>query len=510
MKNLADIVNVSIGIEEPIVDSASFDNMLIIGPEPKQWDGLTDDERAKKDSVYICSSATELTEKDSLYASTDKVDGDPIGIAGRVAFTQDPKPDKVYFAVNKKLPATIKDCSVIVAATKEDIPAALLGKVGESSVTGLPWIIASYKEVDADANRQTNLAISKGSGDYSGVVKNTVDGVNYASLSIASDPAGTYVIRIEDKVYATAAKETVTNATDCILTIEVNADGAIVDNSETVKYERMAEDITATLERALLTSGWYVVCPTYLDKVTLEKIGNWVDSQSKLTVFSVVDMPEDGETPILDKSLRCAGIFAKQGLEQALADVPRDNLYINVAWAAKCLNYQAGSETWALKTLVGMQPASLTSTQMRKLEVMHLSYYTTCADRDITCNGQVTYGEWIDVVRFRDWLQNDMQKAIYSLLVKNPKVPYTDRGIALVKSEMIASLKRGQQNGGIAESEYNDDGDEIPGYVVSVPRSANISDSQKKSRKLVDCKFRARLAGAIHAVEVKGTLAYSL
>ena len=120
MKNLADIVNVSIGIEEPIVDSASFYNMLIIGPEPKQWDGLTDDERAKKDSVYICSSATELTEKDSLYASTDKVDGDPIGIAGRVAFTQDPKPDKVYFAVNKKLPATIKDCSVIVAATKVD------------------------------------------------------------------------------------------------------------------------------------------------------------------------------------------------------------------------------------------------------------------------------------------------------------------------------------------------------------------------------------------------------
>lgn len=510
MKNLSDIVNVSISIEEPLVDSTSFDNMLIIGPEPKSWEALSDEEHEKKDSVYICSSATELTEKDSLFADTDELSGDPIGIAGRVAFSQDPKPDKVYFAVNKKLPATVTDCEVIVAKAKEDFPAELLGELGNEEVTGLPWIIASYKEKDTEVYRKTGISISKGTGDYSNIVKATVGDTNYACLSIASGTEGAYTVRIEDTTYSTAAKESVTNATACTMSFEVSEDGDITDNSETVKYEKSNEDITATLERALLTNGWYAVCPTYTDKAMLEKIGSWVDSQTKICGFTVVEVPEDGETPICDKSLRCYGVFAKQSFEQNTEDIPKDNLYINVAWTAKCLNYQSGSETWALKTLVGMQSASLTSTQMRKLENLNLNYYTTCADRDITLDGKVTYGEWIDVIRFRDWLQNDMQKAIFSLLLKNPKIPYTDKGIALVKSEMIASLKRGQQNGGIADTEYDDDDNEIPGFVVTVPRAANITDSQKKSRKLTDCKFRARLAGAIHAVDINGTLAYSI
>lgn len=510
MKNLSDIVNVAISIEEPLVDTTSFDNMLIIGPEPKSWDSFSDDERAKKDSIFICSGETELTEKDSLFADTDEISGDPIGIAGRVAFSQDPKPDKVYFAVNKKLPATIKDCSVIVANSKEQFPADLLGELGDEEIVGLPWIIVSYKESDKNAYRRTNLSTSKGSGDFSDIVKSTVGDTEYACVSIAEDSAGTYEVCIEDTTFETEAKETVSNKTDCVISFEVSAEGSIVDNSKTVKYEKCNEDITVTLERALLTNGWYVVCPAYTDKYVLEKIGSWVDSQTKICGFPVVELPEEGETPICDKSLRCFGIFAKQSIEQRIEDVPKDNLYIHVAWAAKCLNYQSGSETWALKTLVGIQPASLTSTQMRKIEELNLSYYTTCADRDITCGGMVTYGEWIDVIRFRDWLQNDMQKAIFSLLLKNPKVPYTDKGIALVKSEMIASLKRGQQNGGVADTEYDDDGNEIPGFIVTVPRAANIPDSQKKSRKLKDCKFRARLAGAIHAVDIRGTLAYSL
>lgn len=510
MKNLSDIVNVSIGLEEPLTDSTSFDHMLIIGPEPASWEELTDEERKKKASVYICSGASEITEKDSLFADTDEKSGDPIGVAGRVAFSQEPKPDKVYFAVNKKLPATINECKVIVAKTKEDIPADLLGKIGDGSVTGLPWIVASYKEADKDAFRTTELSISKGTGDFDSVVKTALDDVNYACLPINSDTAGVYTVRIEDTVYATSAKEKAINATACSVSIEVSADGEIEENSETVKYEKTNESITDTLEKALLTNGWYVVCPAYTDKATLEKIGSWVDSQSKLCVFSVIDIPDSGEIPVCDKSLRCAGIFAKQSYDQEFEDIPTDNLYINAAWAAKCLNYQAGSETWALKTLAGIQPATLTSTQMRKLEELNLSYYTACADRDITLDGKVTYGEWIDVIRFRDWLQNDMQKAIFSLLLKNPKIPYTDKGIALVKSEMIASLKRGQQNGGIADTEYDDDGNEIPGFVVTVPRAASITDSQKKSRKLTDCRFKARLAGAIHAVDIDGTLAYSI
>lgn len=75
---------------------------------------------------------------------------------------------------------------------------------------------------------------------------------------------------------------------------------------------------------------------------------------------------------------------------------------------------------------------------------------------------------------------------------------------------MIASLKSGVYYGGIAPDEYDEDGNIIPGFVTHVPLSANLTASQKASRKLTDCTFTARLAGAIHFTEIKGSLTYAL
>ena len=103
-----------------------------------------------------------------------------------------------------------------------------------------------------------------------------------------------------------------------------------------------------------------------------------------------------------------------------------------------------------------------------------------------------------------------MQLRVVNLFVTRPKVPYTDSGIALVQNQMIASLKAGQDAGGIAETEFDADGNEIPGFVTSVPLSASLSASEKASRRLTKCKFKARLAGAIHFAELKGSLTYEL
>ena len=122
--------------------------------------------------------------------------------------------------------------------------------------------------------------------------------------------------------------------------------------------------------------------------------------------------------------------------------------------------------------------------------------------------GKTASGEWIDLIRFRDWLQNDMQVRVVNLLVTNKKIPYTDGGIGLVQNQMIASLKAGQQAGGIAPTEYDEDQNEIPGYVTKVPLAANLTAVQKASRKLKGVSFQARIAGAIHMVEINGNLTY--
>ncbi|NEM18778.1 DUF3383 domain-containing protein, partial [Escherichia coli] len=45
---------------------------------------------------------------------------------------------------------------------------------------------------------------------------------------------------------------------------------------------------------------------------------------------------------------------------------------------------------------------------------------------------------------------------------------------------------------------------------ATVPRASSYSSQQKATRKATGIKFTARLAGAIHAVEITGTLAYEL
>jgi hypothetical protein len=73
---------------------------------------------------------------------------------------------------------------------------------------------------------------------------------------------------------------------------------------------------------------------------------------------------------------------------------------------------------------------------------------------------------------------------------------------------MEETLLRGQSIGGIADTEYDDDDNAIPGYTVTVPKASDLTEAERKSRKLTGCKYVARLAGAIHAVEIEGYLEF--
>ena len=72
----------------------------------------------------------------------------------------------------------------------------------------------------------------------------------------------------------------------------------------------------------------------------------------------------------------------------------------------------------------------------------------------------------------------------------------------------LASLTQGQRQGGIAGDEFNEEGSLIPGFTITVPLAANLTAADRASRVLKGCKFHARLAGAIHVIEIHGTLAY--
>lgn len=182
--------------------------------------------------------------------------------------------------------------------------------------------------------------------------------------------------------------------------------------------------------------------------------------------------------------------------------------YPEVAVMARCFAIDPGGETWANKKLAGVTADNLTETEYNAITKKNGNTFEKFRNVSITQNGKVVAGEWIDVIRFRDWLQEEIRTNVFYLLINSDKVPYTDAGIAAIEAVVRKALEDGQAKGGIAPTEYTEDGEKNLGYTISVPLSSSITPNQKASRVLNDIKFSARLAGAIHAVEIKGAFGY--
>ena len=366
MGNLNDIVTVNIDIASPAADSASFDNLLIVGPLPKT---------TPADPLPVVGIYSDLSEVVDAGYSTTGATADPVGIAARIAFSQNPKPSRIY-----------------IAAQQLD------------SSTGTPKI-------------QTPIE---------------------------------------------------------------------------------------ALKAALDTAGWYVICPAGIEESWYEPIAEWTETQTKLFSYTFLSKT-DPVSPIFFRSVGWCGLVTDNDQP---GDVPQASAYIHVAAAAKCLAYPSGSETWAFKQLAAILPSRLSTTLETALASGNSNFFAQRGGRNITMIGKTRGGEWADVIRGRDWLQNDMQLRLYNLLILNPKIPYTNSGIALVQNEMIASLKSAQTRGIVAETEFDEDGNKVPGFTVTVPNAMSLTATQKASRVLSDCRFSARLAGAIHVFRVDGTLTY--
>lgn len=256
------------------------------------------------------------------------------------------------------------------------------------------------------------------------------------------------------------------------------------------------EPVTAVLERADDKCSWYGVHLTSFNTVNdLKEAAEWCEVHTKL--FGI----ETKDSMLWEKSSYFRTFAIYSGVMEE---------YAALAWMVKCFGYEPGSETWAFKKLAGILPADIDRLLKKELDKKYISYYTVYAGKNITSesSGRVLSGEWIDVIRFRDWLKNNVQTKVFGILYENKKIPYNDAGITSVQNQVIAALKEGQLAGGIDEDMYDADGKKVPGFTVTVPRAAEISATQRASRKLTGCRFTARLAGAIHVVEISGSLTY--
>ena len=267
------------------------------------------------------------------------------------------------------------------------------------------------------------------------------------------------------------------------------------------------ETISAALDRANGEVDFYGIHLTsFKDADDVTGAVEWAESHDKLFGCEYADMES---CPVSDFSYyRSFGIFSGSADGYGAEEQPEENQYAALALMAKCFGYDPGSETWHLKELKGIIPSALSQTDKDNLAETNINTFLRYAGSNVTIGGYTLAGEWIDVIRFRDWLKLNMQENVFRIMKNNIKVPFLDAGIGLIEGAMEATLANGQVIGGIAPTQYDSDYNEIPGYTVTVPRAADLTEEERKARKLTGCRYTARLAGAIHLVEISGTLTF--
>lgn len=254
------------------------------------------------------------------------------------------------------------------------------------------------------------------------------------------------------------------------------------------------EKVDVTLDRAIRMPGWYCVCPAGIKEDFYQSIADWVEANEKLCICETTGI---SASPVSDAMMRTAVIHASA-----------ENDCVNVAYAAKFLSYDPGSEQWSFKGLNAISAQGLSSSDTTKLEERNISYYINIGSTALVQGGKVSGGEWIDTIRFRDWLKTRLQSKVLNLLTSVSKVPYTDPGIALIHNVVKDALEEGIAAGGIATPSVDADGSVVPSYTIEVPRAADLDSAERKSRRLPSVKWSAQLAGAIIAVKIGGTLNY--
>lgn len=255
------------------------------------------------------------------------------------------------------------------------------------------------------------------------------------------------------------------------------------------------ETLTTTLNRALDVAGWYgfVVCGNA--QVDITAAATWAETNKKLFGYEqVVAINAASVTPYATDKEYSFG-FAVTALN-----------YVSVGVFAKCFAEKAGSEVWAYKTIAGVTPDDYAPSVITLILNAKMNCYINIGGVGITYDGKTTSGEWIDAIRFKDWLVTAIQSSIFDAFVANGKIPFTNDGLGIIENKIRAVLAEAQQANAIMDDYFDEQGNVVKGYTVSVPEMSEISGSDRQARALTNCKFAARLSHAINTVVIVGTL----
>ncbi len=452
MAKLSRIANVDIALRTTAINEQSFSDMLILGSH-----------------VLSTARAMTITGADELL-DLGLLDTDPLYLAARDAFAQIPAVRQVFIGRRQV----------------DQVKLAVTRAVGDALYrVQLRWRDEQGQQLDAQV-------------EYKALQADTVaDVATGLAAAIGQTSAPVTANAVEDTV--TLANQT--SGTALAVQPQGNLAMQVVAGTETVTQA------LATIANSPF--NWYGLVITSRDKEDVLAAAAWTESNEKLfgTASADAGIIDPETTDDLASQLQAHQYFRSFGVYSATAATQ----YPEAALMSSMFTYYPGQETWALKKLAGIAYDELTEGQALVAHGKNFSTFEPFRNFAVTQGGLTAAGEWIDVIRLRDALVEQIKVSVVSAMINaDGKVGFTDDGIQMIGNAIRAPLDLNVRRGGIATEELDENDRIVPSYTLSLPRSSQVPFNDKANRLLRDVYFTARLAGAIHVSEIKGSLSYSL
>lgn len=163
---------------------------------------------------------------------------------------------------------------------------------------------------------------------------------------------------------------------------------------------------------------------------------------------------------------------------------------------------RAVADNW----MIGRQ---ISSYEIGVLESYNVNALFKKTDQFIFSNGlsgtdEIGY-RWIDTIRTQ-YLIEETIRAKVDGLIKHSVLPYTHKGLAMLKSTLELACETCVGLGAISDMYFDADGEFVKGYTVTVPHMRNVSTSDIDNRIVNDVEIVAKLPGHIQTVTINMTL----
>lgn len=446
---LEQIINLSISRETASISQAGFGTPLILGSN-KTASGI---------GSY--SSLTEVLAEPGLTSGTDEYK------AAAKLLAQSPAPSTVKIGKALAKVAQVDTLTPVVANSSHYI----VGIVGAKN--GVPFSL-SYDFTSSGSATATNIT--------TGV--NALINADSANNGVAATGSTTSIITA-----SVPGQPFTVTVTAAFTQVHTTANVGVVDS------------LTAL---SLVDDDWYALVSTFrsIDDVVL--LAAYIEGVFKIfgVSSSAVGIYDAASTTDIGYLLKASAYFRTFVMfSEDVANFPE------AALMGRFLPLTPGTEQWSFKTLAGVAVINPSTTKVNAMKTKNVNFCQVMAGKNISREGKVAGGEFIDVIRLIDLLRARMMEEIFGSLFRADKIPMTNGGITVVENDVQGVLTANQKIGGIAPDDVDaDTGDLIPGFETDFPKISEVDANDRAARILSGGTWSAKIAGAIIAVDINGTV----